>query len=65
MAGLNLDLNTDASFIKSLEENQNGGSDYIDTKELEWVQSGMYSAEISSALISTITRNGVAEEVIR
>lgn len=65
MAGLNLDLNNDASFIKSLEENQNGGSDYIDTKELEWVQSGMYSAEISSALISTITRNGVAEEVIR
>ena len=52
MAGLNLDLNNDASFIKSLEENQNGGSDYIDTKELEWVQSGMYSAEHTAPLRS-------------
>lgn len=61
---LNFDLDNDKEFEESLEQQGNGG--FLDTKDLEYVDSGIYSSEITSAFIKTITNksNGETSENI-
>lgn len=63
---MNLNINaTDDQVTKMLDTGSNGGN-FVDTKELEWVGSGMYACEISSAIVKTLTNSntGATNDII-
>ena len=62
---MRLDCNTNDAEVMSMV-NKVSSADFIDTKQLDWVDSGMYACEIDSAFISTFTdqNTGLTKESV-
>ena len=62
---MRLDCNTNDAEVMSMVNKVSSG-DFIDTKQLDWVDSGMYACEVDSAFISTFTdqNTGLTKESV-